>query len=118
MRRNIHKKLLSRSGETLAEVLVALLIIVLSGMMLAGMISAAAGINLASRSRDETFYKDLSLAEMQTEPLSPPAGADSDVIIISDITGVEAQELQRIDVTAFGGSGLTSYEKTTEEPEP
>ena len=104
MRKLIHKKIRSRSGETMAEVLVALLIIALSSMLLVSMISTAASIDARTRERDKTFYEDLSRAETRTA--AGGAAGTGEVII----TGGSAS--QTIHVTIYGGNGLTSYERT------
>ena len=114
MWKQIHKKLRSRAGETLAEVLVALLIIALSSMLLVVMYNVATSIDLATRARDKIFYEDLSRAETHS---SAPGGAEagSSKIQITDVTGVadltEGKLLKEFDVTTYGGNGLTSYEK-------
>ena len=104
MRKRIYNKLSSRSGETLAEVLVALLIIALSSMLLVVMMGTASGIDRQTRQREETFYKDLSNAETHTAEDGTPATGEIRIKTPDD-------ETQTIQVTVYGGSGLTSYEK-------
>ena len=109
MQKKNHGKLRSQSGETLAEVLVALLIIALSGMLLAVMLSTAASMDIATRSRDKRFYEDLTRAETRSAAEGEAAGGGT--IVISEITDGGSVTLQEIEVTTYGGNGLTSYEK-------
>ena len=108
MKNQIFKKLRSHSGETLAEVLVALLIIALSSMLLLVMINTASSMDIATRNRDKTFYEDLTRAETQ-----PEENAESGTIIITDENDLE----QTIDVKVYGGQGLASYEKAESDEE-
>lgn len=50
------RKLSSRRGETLVEILVAILIIALSAGLFASMYMAAMGINSSAREQDRLFY--------------------------------------------------------------
>ena len=106
MWKQIHRKLRSRSGETLAEVLIALLIISLSSMLLVVMISTAGRIDMATRARDKMFYEELNLAETHT------GGTETTGTI--KISGGSTD--QYIEVTVYGGNGLTSYEKKAPTP--
>ena len=100
MWKRIHKKLRARSGETLAEVLVALLIIALSSALLLVMINTAASIDLKTRARDKTFYEDLTGAETHTGT----AGSGEIAITVED----DSSFLLKIPVTTYGGNGMTS----------
>ena len=55
--KRIVTKLTSRRGETLVEILVAVLIIALASGMFASLYSASMNINLTARREDEAFYK-------------------------------------------------------------
>ena len=103
------RKLKSRAGESLAEVLVAMLIVAFATMLLVVMISASASMDAAARKADKTFYEDLSGAETHTR-----AGEDavSGTVIIKNGAGL----YQKVDVETFGGSGLTSYKKEVKTP--
>ena len=103
MRKQIRNKLRSRSGETLAEVLVALLIIALSSMLLVVMYNTAASIDMRTRQRDRTFYEELQHAETHYVQ-----GAAAEEGVVS-ITVSDESSPKHIDVTVHGGSGLTSY---------
>ena len=106
MRKKVFDKLSARSGETLAEVLIALLIVALSGMLLAVMVSTASAMDRQTRARDELFYKDLSHAETHTVEDGAPAGTGR---IVIEIDGTDTSAA--VDVSVYGGNGLTSYEK-------
>ena len=108
MWKQIQKKLRSRSGETLVEVLIALMIIALSSMLLVVMITTAASIDMSTRSRDETFYEDLTRAE--TRPADDAAGSGQIQIEIAGSTPAP------LDVTVYGGNRLASYAKPTPVP--
>ena len=97
----MRRKLKSTAGESLAEVLVAMLIVALATMLLVVMINASASMDAAARRYDEKFYEDLSNAETHGG-----AGADGTVIIKND-AGLQKD----VAVETFGGSGLTSYSK-------
>ena len=56
--KQIRNKTRSRSGETLAEVLVALLVATLALMILAGMISSTTSIVKASESKMDDYYAE------------------------------------------------------------
>ncbi len=60
------KKLTSRRGETLTEVLVAILVVSMSVVLLANMVNASMSINYQMRELDggaEGFYPSLAAAE-------------------------------------------------------
>ncbi len=56
--KNLCRKLKSSAGETISEVLIALLISSLGLVMLAGMITAASNAVTTSRKTLETYYND------------------------------------------------------------
>ena len=103
MCKQIHKKLRARSGETLAEVLIALLIIALSSMLLVVMINTAGSINLTTRRIDEKFYEDLTSAEIRGG-----TPYDTGSIVITTETGSE----QRVGIDLYGGDRMASYAKS------
>ena len=89
------RKLLSRRGETITEVLVSVLIVALSSAMLAMMISTAVGINTRMRAETDALYTELTAAE---------TGADGTSAVVS-IDGTE------VNVRISGGEKLMAYEK-------
>ena len=56
---DMKKKLQSRSGETLSEALISVLIVSLASVMLATMISAASSMNIRTKNYDEALDKAL-----------------------------------------------------------
>lgn len=77
----------TRRGETLAEVLIALLIVVLATLLLASMITASAGINFTARQKDEKFYKALS--EIEAMNSDRKLSGDHEATIVDESTGLE-----------------------------
>ena len=61
------KKLRARSGETLTETLCAVLVMSLSSVLLATMISAASHMNATALEKDSALYSELTTAEEQTD---------------------------------------------------
>ena len=57
------KKLRSRLGESFTELLCAVLIMAVAMALLAGMVNAAAGMNLRAQLADEKMYSALTAAE-------------------------------------------------------
>ena len=61
------KKLLSRRGETIAEVLVAVLLIMIASAAFAAMVSSASTVNATAEAQDEKLYTAFSAAELQAD---------------------------------------------------
>lgn len=61
--KRLRAKLCARRGETLTEVLCALLVAAMCSLLLATMLSAAARLNKGAHSADEAAYAALSAAE-------------------------------------------------------
>ena len=59
----------AQRGETLAEVLVALLIVALATLLLAAIVSAASQVNIIAREQDDAFYTALS--DVESMALTP-----------------------------------------------
>ena len=73
-------KLHSRSGETIAETLVALLIAAIALTMLAGMITATANLVKTSENKMDEYYKkswDLETISTATEPITLTIAEDT-----------------------------------------
>lgn len=112
MPKPIQNKLRSRRGESLAEVLIAMLIIALSVLMLAAMVSAAGAINMRTRARDEQFYKELSAAETFGGYLGTQVVTGKRIHIQElDEDGHDKTDGIKMDlkVEAHGGDALLSY---------
>lgn len=67
-------KLRSRSGESLAEVLCAVLLAGIAISLLASMVTAAAKLNRTAALADEAMYTSLAAAEGRTQELSASSG--------------------------------------------
>lgn len=119
MRSALLKKLNSRRGESLAEVLISMLIIALAVLLLAVMLSTAGSLDRQTRVRDGHFYEELTAAEIyDTYDEDGGAAVPSDPKIdikIEKYDGTkwepdtEAGDIPPIDVDPYGGSHLLSY---------
>ena len=100
-----HKKTAPRAqrGETLAEVLVALLIVALATMLLASMVTVSAGINMTARRKDDAFYKALSTVETMGT-----ATAEATMEIARTDTGVTATP-ETVPVEVYSSDNLARY---------
>ena len=68
MKTRLMKRLRSESGESIAEVLVALLIAAVALMMLAAMISSTVSIVNKSKTKMDEYYQNNAILELQTSP--------------------------------------------------
>lgn len=98
---SIRAKLKSRAGESLAEVLIALLVAALGVTMLASMITSSFNMITGSRSKLESYYQDALLA-------SPPSGTTATVTISQGGTSLETYTVQTY-TCVLGGDNVTSY---------
>ncbi len=103
--KTIWKKAVSRRGETLAGILVAILIIAVSAALFATMYSASMNINLAARREDEEFYEAVGFLEkMETaEGTSSSKG---------EVHYKSANSEQDVEVEFLTQSGLTVYRES------
>lgn len=99
----LQNKLRARRGETLAEVLIALLVLGLSTVMLAGMLNTAGQLSADAQKRDEAFVQALN----EMEERSPTE--------IRTETGkkvtIEENGMTKctIDVTVYTNGRMTAY---------
>lgn len=102
--KRVTRKLSGKSGETLAETLCALLVIVLSSVLLAGMLSAAAHLNAQAMAQDQKLAGERAVAETQTLP-DDSAGDSVSVTAEGALPGAT------LPVTYYRqeGGALTSY---------
>lgn len=97
-----YRKLSACRGETIAEVLVAILVAGLSVALLAGMITAATRLNATARKADAALYSELAAAEGRTKILEETGSAQL------TLDG----DTYHIPVTVYGvQDGLTAYGK-------
>ena len=73
MKTRLMKRLRSESGESIAEVLVALLIAAVALMMLASMISSTVSIVNKSKTKMDEYYQKNAILELQTSPTATPS---------------------------------------------
>lgn len=102
----MRRKLKSCAGETLAEVLVSILVVALAVLLLASMVSASGNIDLSTRERDAEFYEELTQTEIKkTEK-------DHGAVVVEWKNSSDGSAGSReFEVDVYGGEGLTSYAK-------
>ncbi len=89
MREKLKKRLRSQAGETIAEVLISLLIAALSLVMLATMISAT--VNMVNTSKEKMIsYYDANVA-LEEQPST--SGVSASVSIQTNSTGTSATQV-------------------------
>lgn len=100
-------KLRESRGETLVELLAAILIAALSAAMLFTCCMASVEMDKNGQKSDEAFYDALSAAEEQKNPLPQPAGGPVTVTV----TVTENGKTDSIPVSLYGGEDMYSYKK-------
>ena len=98
------RKLKSRSGETLAEVLVAILVVAVSTSLFLGMVAISARINRQAVKADARFYRAMSLLECfeaEEEAVEQRSGP-----LRVEGSGVS----EELPVTVFYGDDMVSYQ--------
>jgi len=104
-------------GETLVEVLAAILIGSLSVALIFGAIMATTKMNLQAQNIDTSYYEVLSKAERQKPTEDVLEGATGFKITITgtpDETGSKSVEINN--VTFYGGKGAISYVLNAPDP--
>lgn len=108
--KQVKRKLCSPAGETISEVLIALLISTLALMILAGMISATAGVVKTSSEKMETYYSEnAKLEEIGTDKtakltITVSGGSATTTITDIDIAWYSNDTLNTV-VTAYRSVG-------------
>lgn len=99
----------AQKGETLAEVLVAMLIVAVSALLLAAMTTAAAGVNLAAHKQDEAFYASMNKAEA----MDSTVGSTPGTAVITDTTAgvVPTPAPTSVPVQVYHDGDLTLYKE-------
>lgn len=98
------RKLKSRSGETLAEVLVAILVVAVSTSLFLGMVAVSARINRQAVKADARFYRAMSRLECfeaEEEAVEQRIGS-----LRVEGSGVS----EELPVTVFYGDDMVSYQ--------
>lgn len=98
--KRITEKLHSRRGETLVEILVAILIIALSAGLFATMYTASMRINLTAREQDEAFYAAV-------EDLEEMSGSGSSGTVNYEPEGGGSATSESVEL--FTRDGMTAY---------
>lgn len=102
-KKKINKKLKSRSGETIAETLVTMIILALAVMMIAGAVVTAARVNKSADNTDTSFRTG---TEVNT-------GTNSPKIVISEENGTgTATGTSRIEIPVTVYQSKNSSEKS------
>lgn len=120
--KNLLKKLRSARGESLVEVLAAVLICTLSVLLLATSAMAAARMNRAARDRDGSYYAALNYAEsrgaaapdMSVDTASAPTVTAGTVTVAEKAGSGSAS----VSVLYYGGSGVWSFAAASPAPVP
>lgn len=95
------KKLRTRAGESFAEVLIALLIIALAALLLAGMYSSSAALDKAAMDDDKELYEALTRLETGEGATETPT-----TVSVGDET-----HTVNMDVNIYTEDGLSAYKK-------
>lgn len=99
--KNFGKKSKSRRGESLAELLIAVIIVALGCLLIATMYAASMSINIEAKKSDDGFYD--ALTEME---FSGGDGVNASV----RLTDGEGDNIE-IPVKQYGNDGFSSYRK-------
>ena len=109
------KKIQNRSGETIAEVLVASLVVVLGVLLFATMVSSSFNIIQKSEKKMKEIYAAESNAEIYQESV-PPVSAGLTLASGDEGTGaynglISAGDLTGMTVSICGDENIKSYKK-------
>ena len=111
-------KLNSRTGESLPEVLIAVLVVALGLVMLGTLLNVSSRMVDKSQAKVVAVYEDVS--EMDGGQASGDASvesSDSTVSIKYKLNGTGAAETTKgVDVTFYRGKNLISYEPKVQQP--
>lgn len=106
----MREKLQNSRGETLVEVLAAVVVCSLSITLLLGAVSASTNIDLRAQSADTDYYTALSRAERQsTGDIPDSLPADLSVTVKNETTGQTAEIPNKTDLNFYGTGRLLSY---------
>lgn len=110
----IFKRLKSKSGETIGEVLVALLISSLALLMLAGAITSSTNLVEKSRKNQEKYYaaNDYLNGDSDSTPEEGTIVQGSGTVTIGNDINQESVSVNLYVNTAFGRTPVAIYEKS------
>ena len=124
--RTLTRKLHDARGETLIEVLAAVLICSLAVLLLLSYAAAATRIDKSTQDNDAAYYAALNAAEAHTgvtaetraDPSDPPIlGSPAPGRVTVSATYPEVNSVP-VDVEYFGGDGVFSYAAPSPVPTP
>lgn len=99
------KKLKSRRGESLVEVLCAILIFTLSSVGMYSMVMAANSINATAKEADRAYQQQMEIVEK-----ADTAGTDGEVVMTITKSGTNTVVAQmHVDVKLYQTEDLYSY---------
>lgn len=101
--KNFRRKLKSKRGETLIEILVSIMIVALSAGMFAAMYNASMQIDRTARQQDELFYEAVGALEEMKD--SEKTEKTQGQVQYHPATGDE----QNVDVEVLTQDGLSVY---------
>lgn len=104
-------KLKKRAGETLAETLVAIFVVAIACLLLAGMVHGSFSIDAYMREWDKEFYEKLNAAELK----DTVADTGEITVTIEDPAAPAppaVPETVEIPVEFYGGNGVWGYVTT------
>ena len=101
----------AQRGETLVEVLIALLIVALSTLLLAAMVMTSGSVNIIARQKDEAFYEALSKVEAMDSGTPDLTSTPETVQIAPDPGNPTSGSNKEIGVTVYSADGLAFYKK-------
>lgn len=104
------RKLKDSRGETLVELLAAILIAALSVALLFTCCMASAEMGRNTREADKKFYEALSAAENQNTPLSDGISAVTASVEVQGEGGAAAPKVTP-EICLYGGEEMYSYKK-------
>lgn len=120
----VKRKLSQNRGETLVEVLAAVLVASLSIALLFGGIMASSSLERTVQTEDETFFQDLSAAERQGsgDAIKDDRGSEKSIkVTVSRAGGSPSKESPSegsqskpdvtLTATVYGGKAVRSYAK-------
>ena len=100
------KKLRSNAGETLVELMAAILVFTFASILLFSMITAATNINRAAKESDAAISSELKVAE-QKVAANKESGVNVSVKISGTVVDTEAVDLYRKDASSLYSYSLS-----------
>ena len=97
----------AQRGETLVEVLIALLIVALSTLLLAAMVMTSGSVNIIARQKDEAFYEALR----NVEAMNPTGLTSTSQTVQIDPNPNGTGSPKTVTVNVYSSDGLAFYKK-------